>query len=37
MGRPDVVWGMHVVTFIDPAAALLALSVTDTDNEIIYR
>lgn len=28
---------MQVVTFTDPAAALLALNVTDKDKEIIYR
>ena len=36
-GRPDVVWGLHVVTFTDPAAALLALNVTEKDREVIYR
>ena len=37
LGRPDVVWGLQVVTFTDSAAALLALNVTDKDKEIIYR
>jgi hypothetical protein len=37
LGQPDVASGLHVVTFTDPAAALLALSVTEKDKEVIYR
>ena len=37
LGRADATWGMHVVTFTDHAAALLALNVTEKDKEVIYR